>query len=444
MSFQRTIVSIVCAVSASTTFGALPTRYVVQELPAFCNPTTPDDVTKCGSFSYGNDINDSGVVTGYAQGAIVVDSEDRDGDGNTTEEIRDFSVHAFRWDNSTLTDLGDLGAGQSYGNAINNAGTVVGRTTLVTGTTEGGADVVEFRGFIAEAGEEMVQISDPDLISINSLIANDIDAAGYIVGTADAQVISDDNTFYSRGFVRSPIDNMVVLIPSLEEKTASILRAVESSRDIAVGFSIKDQKERAISVSLSNPSAIVEIGDLGGGNSSATDVNQSGVIVGASSIDSSGVTEGFYYIGDAVPQMKSIGVLNSDHRYSSAKAINDAGIIVGVSVESSSPTTYRAIAYDLSSDRLINLNSLIDCNQNLAERWTLVEAVAINNSGQIVGYGAKGNTLKGFLLTPDTSGTAPVTCAPNEGEFENQSGGGSFALALLPMMLLLRRRFTSN
>lgn len=442
MSFQRTIIAIVCAISASATSGALPTRYVIQELPVFCNPTTPDDATKCGSYSYGYDINDNGEVTGFAQGAIIVDSEDRDGDGNITEEIRDFSVHAFRWSNNTLSDLGDLEAGQSYGNAINNSGVIVGRSNIVAGTTEGGAEIIEFRGFAAEPGEEMVQIEDPASISINSLVANDIDSAGYIVGTVGVKLFNDDDTFYTRGFVRSPVDNTVILIPSLEETTASVLRAIESARDIAVGYSIKNEKERAISVSLSDPSAIVEIGDLGGGSSSATDVNQSGVIVGASSVDSSGVTEGFFYTSDGTPQIRSIGVLNPKYRFSSARAINDAGTIVGVSVESTSPTTYRAIAYDISSEKLVNLNNLIDCSQTLSERWTLVEAVAINNSGQIIGYGAKGNTSKGFLLTPDTSGAEPVACAPSEGDFENQSGGGGvqFWLSGLFITLLLFRR----
>ena len=443
MPFQRTLFVFVSAFLGPASFGALPARYEIVELPAFCNLSNPDDKTKCGLYSYGYGINDDGTVTGFAQGALIADSTDRDGDGNTTEEIRDFSVHAFRWSDGVLEDLGHLGKDESYGNAINNDGVVVGRSNLKVGTTETNTDIIQFRGFIATPNAEMAQISDPADVTINSLIATDIDSEGYVVGYVGARIISGDETYYTRGFVHSSADNSTTLIPALEEKAASVLRSVDSSVGIAVGYSIKNAKERAISVSLTNPAALNELGDLGGGSSTATDINKFGVIVGTSSINADGVTEGFVYDGSGTPAMTSIGVLNDDFPYSSAKAINDDGVVVGVSVYSGSPTTYRAIAYDTPNARLVNLNELIDCQDNLSERWTLVEAVAVNNSGQIIGYGVKGSTPRGFLLTPDSSGEAPTPCTPNEGEFENQSGGGTtvpWMYAVIGFLLLCRRR----
>ena len=43
-----------------------------------------------------------------------------------------------------------------------------------------------------------------------------------------------------------------------------------------------------------------------------------------------------------------------------------------------------------------NLNDLIDP----ASGWTLTQALAINTSGQIVGYGSNGTYTEAFLLTP--------------------------------------------
>ena len=77
--------------------------------------------------SESNAVNDSGVVVGDSD-VIVFDS-----DGNPTGA----GMHAFRWENGVMTDLGTLAGGDSFSraNAINRNGEVVGVSQTAAGST---------------------------------------------------------------------------------------------------------------------------------------------------------------------------------------------------------------------------------------------------------------------------------------------------------------------
>jgi probable HAF family extracellular repeat protein len=101
-----------------------------------------------GDYSVAFDINNNGQVTGTA---------DREQGG-----------HAFRWENGTMLDLGDLsdGEGDSTGYGINEAGHVVGETETEDWTT----------AFLWDG--EMTDLDDENRYSE----AADINEAGHIVG----------------------------------------------------------------------------------------------------------------------------------------------------------------------------------------------------------------------------------------------------------------------
>ncbi|MDR3707371.1 MAG: hypothetical protein P4L33_03650 [Capsulimonadaceae bacterium] len=94
---------------------------------------------------------------------------------------------------------------------------------------------------------------------------------------------------------------------------------------------------------------------------------------------------------------------------SEALAINDGGEIVGAMIGDDG----SRIAFLWKREYAIDLNDVID----LALGWNLQEARAINNSGQIVGWGYLEHRHHGFLLTPndrDSSRSAHLP-PPREG-----------------------------
>lgn len=437
MLFRMTLLtaSVLVATSAS---AEIANRYDVIELPTLCT----EDNSSCGDVGFAYDINNQGVVTGYSRGPLVPDTEDVDDDDDTTELILDFPAHAYRWQNNAITDLGDFGKNESYGFAINDAGVVVGRGSKVTAEVDG-VETVQLRAFQVTEPNALMDLGVPTE-TVNQVSAGDIAEDGHIVGYANAQVIADSTSFLSRGFVWSPSTQAMTLIPSLETESASALRAVNSSAGIAVGYAYKEGFQRAIKLELADPGILVELDGLGGSASTANAVNNSGVVVGSSQVTENKSTQGFVYDASKTPAIAAIGLLDENFVFSSANAINSNGLIVGVAQASSSPTFYHAVAYDsaMSTPVLVDLNTRIHCDADPLQRWVLAEAVAVNDAGEIIGYGSKGSVTKAFLLRPASDGVTPVQCESPESEFENKSGSTALVAVLLLPLLWWRRRTT--
>ncbi len=170
------------------------------------------------------------------------------------------------------------------------------------------------------------------------------------------------------------------------------------------------------------------------GNSTATDINNAGLVVGYHFIgdtsrpflwDDGVVTElggfgGDVGIAEAInEQNQVVGFANDEEdQYgflwdsgvlvqlaplqqgfsSQAYDINDHGTIVGKSISAA------AIWEDLVPS---DLNSMISPDSN----WVLIEAQSINNDGAIVGWGSHNGTLRAFLLVP----TGGEMIYPSEG-----------------------------
>ncbi len=79
--------------------------------------------------------------------------------------------------------------------------------------------------------------------------------------------------------------------------------------------------------------------------------------------------------------------------FSVARAINNRGDIVGGSLEAEDGNFH---AFLFSNGKLQDLNRLV----NDSAGWELVQAVAINDVGQIVGIGSLGGEDRIFLLLP--------------------------------------------
>src|SRR5207247_3774481 len=92
-------------------------------------------------------------------------------------------------------------------------------------------------------------------------------------------------------------------------------------------------------------------------------------------------------------ELTNLGVLPDGGDSSYATDINSAGQVVGL-VEGYGDD--GRVAFLWQNGTMIDLNTLIPADSG----WTLLEAWAINDAGQIVGYGVGPDGQQVFLLTP--------------------------------------------
>jgi probable HAF family extracellular repeat protein len=131
---------------------------------------------------------------------------------------------------------------------------------------------------------------------------------------------------------------------------------------------------------------MLDLGTLPGGTSSfATAVNDNGQAAGYA-YPKGGGTHAFLYTGGV---MTDLGVLQG-HLFSLGFGMNASGDVVGYC------NGGGTVAFLYSAGTMTDLNSLIDP----ASGWHLSEAYAINNIGEIVGYGTINEQTHAFLLTP--------------------------------------------
>jgi probable HAF family extracellular repeat protein len=138
-----------------------------------------------------------------------------------------------------------------------------------------------------------------------------------------------------------------------------------------------------------------DLGALGppGSGGSASAINNRSQVVGASSLGAEpyGPHHAFLY---EQRRMTDLGTLGG--QFSAALAINESGDVVGWS--SVDPQNFHPLhAFLYSNGELIDLNGLIP----EASGWILQTAAAINDAGEIVGYGEADGEVRAFLLTPN-------------------------------------------
>ena len=119
-------------------------------------------------------------------------------------------------------------------------------------------------------------------------------------------------------------------------------------------------------------------------------INNRGVIAGTTST-ASGQSHAVIY------SIAGVGMARLDSRPSGASGINDKDQVVGGATVTDAFGIVTAHALLWTDGRKIDLNTLIPTNSG----WVLKNATAINNCGQIVGWGyAPNGQSHGFLLNP--------------------------------------------
>ena len=322
--------------------------------------TITDLGTLGGTSSYASGINNRGQVVGASALA------------------GDVSHHAFLYTNGGMYDLGTLGGASSSASGINAQGQVAG-TSRLNGT-------LESHGFIYSAGK---------LQSIGALVsgvrsssdARALNNRGQVVGVGsnlDAPEAPRESIYaimYDRGAL-SRLPKEMLVATGINDRGQII-----GYKQVYDGLPF-----RARALLLSN-GKLTELGTLDtvpGRSSVPAGINNAGEIVGTSSNIVTGFRQAFIYRNG---KMHNLGA-QLGFSTSEGTAINNLGDIVGVGKrpdkEESQPFAYRKNA-------LTELNTLPEV---VSGGWLLVEAAAINDVGQIVGWGYKNGQQRAYLLSP--------------------------------------------
>jgi probable HAF family extracellular repeat protein len=333
------------AASILVMYGATRVRaeYIITDLGAF--PGGKGFAT--GSFATG--INDAGQVVGWSPI-----------NGN---------AHMFLYSGGKLADLGTFDGRATTPTGINDAGQVVG-TAYLQGSV-GGA----ISGFLYSDGK-MTGLSGPDA---SMVFASGINASGQIVGSGG----SAKGGPYQRSFVFSngKFTDLGTLGGPYVSSSASGINA--SGQVVGTAYTNDYSGTQTARAFLYSGGKMTDLGTLGGPWSQATAINASGQVIGQSQT-ASGAMHSFLYSGG---KMTDLGTVN-------ALGINDAGSIVGIGGDPNTNTTH---AFLFINGKLTDLNRLIPAGSD----WILRSAAAINNRGQIVGFGVSPSGYgHAFLLTP--------------------------------------------
>jgi len=286
--------------------------------------------------------------------------------------------HAFSWTRSGgMKNLGTLsGATVSGAIGINDSGTVVGYSN-VNGQPATNFVAVKWSstGAITNLGK---------LSGGSSSAAFEINSSGEIAG----------DSFLGSGIVdaTSWTSNQIKNLGRLPKAIFTAGLDINDNGYI-VGESVFSYGPPFTSHAfLWNGSTMKDLDTLSGSVTSiANAINSAGVIVGQSD---GTVTRGHWHavLWNTSERIRDLGTLPGG-TYSIAFGVNDFGVVVGYGNRSNNAA--HAMVWT-SSGGMRDLNSLIPAGSG----WVLINANAINNVGQITGYGAKNGHNHAFLLTP--------------------------------------------
>jgi uncharacterized repeat protein (TIGR01451 family) len=348
--------------------------------------TITDLGTLGGSLSSGLGINSSGQVVGYSNTA-----------GDTAH-------HAFLISSpyTSMTDLGTLNASYSLASGINTSGQVVGYNGFFGDGT--------FRAFLISSPYSTM--TDLGTLGGDTSIADAINASGQVVGGADLA----GNTASHAFVLSSPYTSMTDL--GTLGGSNSFAYAINASGQVA-GWAYLAGNTAIHAFLISSPyTTMTDLGTLGGNFISPVGINASGQVVGGSSLAGEAATHAFL-ISPPYTTMNDLGTLGGT--FSAAWGINASSQVVGQSSITGN-TAYHAFLYT-SANGMVDLNALLPSGSG----WTLLQADAINDAGQITGFGTNPSGFThAFLLSPGADLSIRKSGAPKV-----KSGGNlNYAIAV--------------
>jgi probable HAF family extracellular repeat protein len=292
--------------------------------------------------------------------------------------------HAFTWQGNGLIDLGTLGGILSEGYAINDAGAVVGLAETPNG---------DYHATIWRNGAPF----DIDGRINRYSEAWALNTTGDVVGLAETNVITQPTRTF-RAFLWN--GNQRIDLGTLGGQDSSAY-GINSARQIVGGAQNPLQQVHAF---LWFNGTMMDIGTLPTGVwSYAFAINESGRIVGVSEFSDTS----FHAVAWDAPVVNGVlGPISATQdlgtlapgQNSEALAVNSRGQIVGWS--GFPDALPRAFLWD--NGVMLDLNALIPADSG----WFLLRATSINDEGQIVGEGLQDGLRRVFLLTPALTAAA--------------------------------------
>ncbi|WP_166481650.1 DUF3466 family protein [Scytonema sp. UIC 10036] len=223
--------------------------------------------------------------------------------------------------------------------------------------------------------------------STSSSYANDINNKGQVVGYSST--LNGD-----RAFLWDSSNGMQDLgvLGSFNSLTNSRANDINNKGQV-VGFSTQSNPTRSAFL-WDKVNGMQDLGTMSTpspSGRSAYGINNKSQVVGGANAPTTNRNDPAF-IWDSINGMQPLEF--SPAYFNIANDINDSGQIVGY-VNLRYRPSFAAL-WDSTTRKITNLNNSIDPNSG----WSLVEARAINNKGEIVGYGTYNNQTRAFLLQP--------------------------------------------
>ena len=330
----------------------------------------------------------AGAIQAHAETSNLILFDPVGGNGSTAAAINNAGVvvgsstvsvsgpsHATRWDSSgTATDLDPLGRFDSQAVAINEAGVAVG-SAIFSGNLSHAA-VWDASGTATDLGT--LPPFGP-LSPLNRSFAYGINDAGVVAGTSTS-------TGYDTG--HRPLTWNGTTATDLGGANQSEATAINDAGAVAGWSSVAATTHATLWNGAGTP---IDLGASGGLGSQAFGINDAGVVVGY--VNGAGHDHATAWSSSGTPT--DLGTLGGTHSF--AEAINDAGIVVGNSYTTGDLDRHATLWNGTS---IIDLNSFLTASEASAG-WVLKRAAGINDQGEIVGsaYNTISDIYRGFELS---------------------------------------------
>ncbi|MCG3131669.1 MAG: hypothetical protein FLDDKLPJ_02474 [Phycisphaerae bacterium] len=286
--------------------------------------------------------------------------------GESSVRLDEEHLHGFLW-NGAIVDLGaQPGWPHSIAFALNKAGQVVGPSFRL-------GDMNDAATRWAEGVIEPLGAFTPRALNSDCVVAG-------------VRYVDDGAGLWMEQAVRWE-NGALTPLPTLGGQNA--WAAAINDAGWVVGAS-QMPDEATVRAALWLDNAVFDLGTLGGDSSQALAVNASGYVVGWSDA-ADGTQHAFLFEVDSggnVTARRDLGELGGGTSY--AFSLNASGDVVGSSDDA---------AFLWTMGEMIDLNTRIDPLSG----WTLKDAVAINDAGQIAGRGTVEGEFHAYLLTPGDS-----------------------------------------